>query len=114
MGLESTADTDTGIFEHRIDLAKSYLRARAPGLLDILNTYFIHTYGKDVFTLLLESPCIVYSTVSKIARDEDMTKHILVYVLLKPLMSMLDQEEQQRLRSNIAKCTDIDLQWYKE
>lgn len=107
MVLESTTSIDS--IKHKFNLIKNYLGIRVPGLLDILNTYFIYAYGKDVFTLLLESPCTVYNAINSISKDETTTRCILVYVLLRPIVGVLDQKTWQKLFNDIAKCTDIDL-----
>lgn len=107
MVLESVQDTSS--IKYKLILIKNYIRTRTPGLLDILNTQTIHTYGKDVFTLLLESPCIVYNIINSISKDKTIARYILVYVLLKPLIGMLDRNAQQKLYNDIAKCTDLNL-----
>lgn len=97
-------------YKHRADNIRNYIRARTPGLLDMLDTQSIHTYGKDVLTLLLESPCKVYNMINSISRDENTTKCVLTYVLLRPLSNLLDQKTQQEIYSNMGKCMNTNVQ----
>jgi hypothetical protein len=60
-----------------------------PGLLNVLNKYFVTQLNNDVVTLFLSDPRKVYETLRGLYGGEDTAILILNYLLVKPILVRL-------------------------
>lgn len=72
-----------------ISYLTSYSSRVMPGLLNVLNRFFIKQFGTDVINLFLNDSLKVYNTLLNIYGNEDTATLIIAYLLVKPILIRL-------------------------
>lgn len=72
-----------------VSYIRSYSYRVMPGLLNILNRFFITRYNSDIVSLFFDDPRKVYETLLSLYGSEDTVTLIIGYLLIKPMLIRL-------------------------
>lgn len=87
------------------NMVKKHISSRAPGLLELLDLYSLSTCGKEILSLLIESPCEVYKLLCKIYKDKTVASIIMMNLLILPLYSIVRLNSlQKHLSDALREC----------
>jgi len=99
----------TGFNSSFSDHIRSTIRTHAakvmPGFLEMLNLYCTARYGKDVYTLLISSPCTLYKALVDLYKSER-SAHAILKMMLKALAHR--EEDVEVLLEYMRMCRDSE------
>lgn len=87
------------------DAIKRHISNRAPGLLEILNLCSINTYGKEIITIFIESPCKVYKLLYQIYKNKTVAEIMIKSLFIVPISNINPNLLQGYLNTQ-KECTE--------
>ncbi|MEM0152585.1 MAG: hypothetical protein QXV81_03035 [Ignisphaera sp.] len=85
---------------------RKHISTRAPGLLEILNLYSLNIHGKEILTLLIESPCTVYRLLYQLYKDRAVATAIMANLFIAPLSTIENPSIHQFFLNKLKECID--------
>lgn len=77
-----------------------------PGLLEFLDLYCKIKLGKDFYTLLVETPCTLYKSLSDFYKDER-TVNITLKLILKTVIT--EEKDLDNILNYVKNCKTTEL-----